>query len=156
MFRLRITPDDEAMAVDQCCDIITGFAEANLRWISKHPEVPCCLSCAGVQYVPPQKCTPSGLCQDLYDAATILRLNKATCADAVAYEVAAHAAKGEPCRVVIVHQRDELGNPIPRRYHALLEHENGRIEDVAQKLIEHADGSCQTPACPGPAYGRAA
>lgn len=122
---------------------LNALAENNADWFRRHPDAPCCVACAAkdglVGYVPPQKCGEA--CQVLQNAAQVLEQGKATCGPLAAYDAGVALAKGKKARVRVVHEEDPHGDPMPWRYHAVVE-VDGEIHDPSKDVQAASAGGC--------------
>lgn len=106
---------------------LNALAKNNAAWFARHPEAECCVTCAGIRYVPPEKCGPQ--CQKLQNAAQLLADGQGTCGPIAAYNVGVMLNEGRDAWVQVVHQ----GENTPYKYHAIV------AERLADGSIEYTD-----------------
>lgn len=127
--------------------VVEALASINLAWIEAQRadglEPPCCTHCAEppwcahpVRYVPHHG-APLGDARDYYDGPTMFHLRSGTCADIVAYDVAAARAKGKQAHVAI-----EGNGP---HYHAVA-YVDGQRKDPTADVARRTNALCSCTA----------
>ena len=116
-------------------DVLEFLALDNQEWIEAQQaagfDPPCCAHCAeapwtsGVNYVEHHG-APKGTCREYWGAEKMFTWAQGTCADIVAYDVAALRVKGVNAHPVIIPQGDNL-------FHAVLWREDrGQVDPTAE------------------------
>ncbi len=118
-------------------DVVEFLCVNNVAWIREHQAMgedpPCCVHCAeppwtapgGVAYVEHHG-APQGTCREYWGADKMFTWGQGTCADIVAYDVAALRVKGVNANPIIIPQGG--GN-----FHAVLWREDKGQEDPTQE-----------------------
>ncbi len=141
-FRVLFDGYSDEMVMDCLTGLCEGVIRANMIWFTAAgAEAPCCLSSAGVKYVPPMGCGSPHPCQTVLGAPEILERKTATCIDIACYIGALLRLRGIPATVVFTNMVDGQGHPIVGMYHALVETPEGVI-DYTQDLIDGKNQQC--------------
>lgn len=141
-FRVIFDGYNDEMVMDCLTGLCEGVIRVNMIWFTvAGKEAPCCLSSAGVTYIPPAGCGSEHPCQTVLSAPEILERKKATCIDIACYVAAILRLRGVPATVVFQNMFDAEGNEIIGMYHALVETPDGVI-DYTQDLIDGSDTRC--------------
>jgi len=146
-FRLHMLCDTDADFAQQTADFCEALVRINMLEIELYGhDLPCCLACGGVEYVPPPGCPTGDACQQVYDALMIYVIKEATCLD-IACEVAARLRlRGERASVYIVHQLDAYDRPVAGKFHAAVLRADGSTSDPAEDLRQYP-GVCLGELC---------
>ena len=141
-FRVLFDGYDDEMVMDCLTGLCEGVIRANMIWFTKAgADSPCCLSNAGVTYIPPVGCGSPHPCQTVLCAPEIIERKKATCIDIACYVGALLRLRGVPATVVFTNMLDSQNLPIEGQYHALVETPDG-VLDYTQDLIDGNTGAC--------------
>jgi len=141
----------------QFCEMLTRI---NMLELAKYKdELPCCLGCGGVRYVPPPGCAVPRPCQEVYDALMIYKNKAGTCMDLAPERCARLRLQAidegraswdnfaqEVAWCAIDDQLDGDGQVLPGYYHALVELADGSEQDPSVELQEQP-GQCAGAAC---------
>lgn len=141
-FRVLFDGYNDEMVMDCLTGLCEGVIRANMIWFTvAGQEAPCCLSAAGVSYIPPMGCGSPHPCQTVLGAPEILERKKATCIDIACYVAALLRLRGVPATVVFDNMLDGNNQPIVGMYHALVETPQG-VLDYTQDLIDGDNQQC--------------
>ena len=160
-WELRVLYDayDNLMAAEALEGLCEGIVRANMVWLQRHSEAPCCLGLAGVTYIEPQGCPNSskaGPCQTVLTTPEILRVKQATCIDIANHTTAYLRLRGIAAKTLVDNMVEaETGHPIPGMFHILTQTADGVI-DYTQDLIDgnqlRCFNDCQIPVRPAGQY----
>lgn len=161
-WEIRVLYDayDNVMAAEALEGLCEGVVRANMVWLAKHPEAPCCLGLAGVKYIGPQGCPsaakPGIPCQTVLTTPEILRVKLATCIDIANHTTAYLRLRGVPASTLVDNMVEaQTGHPIPGMFHILTQTPEGVI-DYTQDLIDgnqlRCFQDCQIPIRPTGQY----
>lgn len=141
-FRVLFDGYDDEMVMDCLTGLCEGVIRTNMIWFTAVAQAaPCCLSAAGVSYVPPMGCGSPHPCQTVLGAREILERKTATCIDIACYVAAQLRLRGIPASVVFDNMLDNSNRPIVGMYHALVETPEG-VLDYTQDLINGDMAQC--------------
>ena len=138
-------PTDDSEATRAAIEnLANAQARNNADWMERTKtyagkEIPCCVGCAGIGYIPPTKCEGNAFCQPIRSALAILNTGQGTCIDLACYDAAAKIWKGKDAEVKIVHEQDSTGAAIPFQYHAVVV-SGGKVEDPTAEILAKAPG----------------
>jgi len=141
--RFRFRSLDGPSTIQMLQAMLEGLTQHNEIWMRQHPEVPCCLAHANVEYVDPMLCKDKDFCQVILAADKLLEHGVGTCADMSAYVAAwIRSHLNQPAYVVLEQQYDQYSQPIDQAYHAYVI-SNGVRYDPSEEVKA---GICR---CPG-------
>lgn len=151
-----VNAENELAVLEALCE---GFTRANEMMISGSPDsYPCCNSCGGLHYSDPQpcfirsggSCKKAVNCQRVKGAYELVKSGFGTCIDLACFHAAIKRVKdGEDCWVVLDHELDASGRPIPNSYHAIVAFADGHQVDPSEMAKKNAasgfscEGGCQ-------------
>lgn len=149
--RFDIDPDHPTdTQATQILAIAWGLVLANEDYFRRNPDAPCCLGCAGVRYVEPEKCGP--WCQYADTASVILRRRVVTCLGAAPYACAKKRLTGVGATLWLAPLVQPMVNAdviLPGQWHLVVRLPDGRIVDPIEKLIAAPPGTCDGEVCDG-------
>ena len=158
--RFHFRCGDDAEFRQQVAEFAEALTRVNTLELLKYGEdLPCCLTCGSVRYIPPPSCGTDRPCQEVYDALNIYQRKRGTCFDLAAERAARHRVEAieagaefpaEGVAWVVVQDQvqespygPEFDEVIPGHYHAFVERADGEVEDPSEELqSQPAGASC--------------
>lgn len=164
-FRLHLAAASDEEFAQQVAQFAEMLTQINMLELDKYgDQLPCCLGCGEVRYVPPPACkpcrgqsAPSFPCQEVYDLLSVYARRRGTCLDLAPERAARLRVKAiregktqwpgaDYCYVAIEDQVDGHNRVVPGQFHALVQLADGSTQDPSEELLAKP-GQCAGVGC---------